>query len=159
MELTSAYTTASIGRPQEFSMPNDMTTAKEVSLFLVENVVPDEVDAVEDGFDSLAKNGFRVPKDIPQHAFHIPPEVWSYSQSVAVFVGGIFAGAAKDVLKDRLAKLLERWLKRNPPLKSEEQEELLRAVDEEAKDLAIPDEHRKRLEDDFKRVLEAADPA
>jgi hypothetical protein len=134
-------------------MPSDMSTAKRVSLFLVAEIDPNDVDAVEDGFDNLAASGFLIPKNIPQHAFQIPPEVWAYSQTIAVFVGGIFAGAIKDVLKDRLAKLLEQLLEPDKPLKGDEQEELIRAVDTEGKILGIPDQHRKRLKDDFKRVL------
>ena len=134
-------------------MPHDMNTAKRVSLLLIGELDSNDVDAVEDGFDSLAASGFRVPKNIPQHAFQIPPEVWSYSQTIAVFVGGIFAGAIKDVLKDRVAKLLERLLERDRPLNRDEGEELIRAVESEGKALGIPDRHRKRLEDDFKVVL------
>jgi hypothetical protein len=131
----------------------NMETGKRVSLELVAIFCPNDVDAVEDGFDSLAASGFQVPKNIPQHAFHIPPEVWSYSQTVAIFVGGIFAGAVKDVLKGRLAKLLERLLEKDQPLTKTESEELLGAIDVEAEKLKIPDEHRKRLESDFKKVL------
>jgi hypothetical protein len=134
-------------------MPSDMNTAKQVSLFLVGEIDPNNVDAVEDGFDNLAASGFRVPTNIPQHAFQIPPEVWSYSQTIAVFVGGIFAGAIKDVLKDRLAKLMERLLERERPLNRDEGAELIRALDSEGKLLGIPDQHRKRLKEDFKRVL------
>src|ERR1700687_1065024 len=114
-------------------MPTDIATAKQISLLLVTELDSNEVDSVEDGFDNLAASGFRIPNDIPQHAFHIPPEVWSYSQSIAVFVGGVFAGAIKDVLKERLAKLLERLLEHDHALKTEEQEELVRAVDTEGK--------------------------
>jgi hypothetical protein len=134
-------------------MPSDLSTAKKVSLYLVAEIVPTDVDAVEDGFDNLAGSGFQVPKSVPQHAFQIPPEVWAYSQTVAVFVGGIFAGAVKDVLKDSLAKLMERLLERDKPLSADEGEELIRAVDTEGKVLGIPEQHRKRLKNDFKHVL------
>jgi hypothetical protein len=134
-------------------MASDLSTAKRVSLFLVAEIDPSDLDAVEDGFDNLAASGFQVPKAIPQHAFQIPPEVWAYSQTIAVFVGGIFAGAVKDVLKDHLAKLMEHLLERDKPLNADEGEELIRAVDTEGKMLGIPDQHRKRLKDDFKRVL------
>jgi hypothetical protein len=135
------------------SVPTNIETAKRVSLELIARFDPEDVDAIEDGFDSLAANGFQVPQNIPQHAFHIPPEIWSYSQTVAIFVGGIFAGAVKDVLKGRLAKLLERLLEKHQPLTKTERDEILGAIDVEAKKLKIPDEHRKRLESDFKKVL------
>ena len=134
-------------------MSGDMKTAKQVAVLLISEIDPDDVDAVEDGFDSLAANDFKVPDSIPQHAFHIPPEVWSYSQSVAVFIGGIFAGAIKDVLKARLAKLLTRLLEKRHPLTEQEGEELVKAVDTEGTKLSLPKEHRDRLKGDLGKVL------
>jgi hypothetical protein len=135
-------------------MPDEMKMAKQVSISLVTRIDPENVDAVEDGFESLSANGFKVPGTVPLHAFHIPPEVWSYAQSVAVFVGGIFAGAVKDILKARLAKLLERLLNKGESLTKQEGEELLTAVDSEGAKLGVPEEHRKRLKSDFRKVLE-----
>jgi hypothetical protein len=136
-------------------MPDEMKLARQVTISLVTRIDPEDVDAVEDGFESLAANGFKVPATVPLHAFHIPPEVWSYAQSAAVFVGGIFAGALKDMLKARLAKLLERLLDKGESLTKQECQELLAAVESEGAKLSVPEEHRKRLKKDFEKVLES----
>lgn len=134
-------------------MSQSNSTAKQVSLAIIQRVSPDEADMIEEGFDSLEQDGFKVPKRVPEHAFQIPPEVWSYAQTVAVFVGGIFAGAVKDVLKDRLAKILSRLLRTDDRPSDTEIAEVIKAVDTEGKRLHIPEKHRERLKRDLRGVF------
>jgi|HubBroStandDraft_6_1064221.scaffolds.fasta_scaffold36000_1 hypothetical protein len=131
----------------------DTGVAKAIAIQLTRDFCPESLDSVEEGFDSLAAAGFKVPRSVPQHAFHIPPETWSYAQSLAVFVGGICAGAVKDVLKAQLAKTLEKFLGHPTVVNEKEAESLIHAIDKQCKALRIPQEHREKLEDDFRRLL------
>jgi hypothetical protein len=134
-------------------MSQHYPTAKQVSLAIIQKVSPDDTDMIEEGFDSLEKGGFEVPDKVPEHAFQIPPEVWSYAQTVAVFVGGIFAGAIKDVLKERLAKILSHLLRTDDRPSDAEIADVIRAVDTEGKRLHIPEKHRERLKRDLRVIL------
>ncbi len=134
-------------------MSQSDSTAKKVSLAIIQTVSPDEADMIEEGFDRLEKGGFYVPDKVPEHAFQIPPEVWSYAQTVAVFVGGIFAGAIKDVLKERLAKILSRLLRTDDRPSDAEIADVIKAVDTDGKRLHIPEKHRERLKRDLRVVL------
>ena len=130
----------------------DLTEAKEVAIELTKQLAPESTEAVEEGFDGLAEAEFRVPSSVPQHAFHIPPETWTYAQSLAVFVGGIFADAAKDVLKKKLAQILSKLLKRREKVEKEEREVIIKAAETEGKRLRIPKEHRQRLASDLQKL-------
>lgn len=134
-------------------MSQSNSRAKQVSLAIIHRVSPDEMDMIEEGFDVLEKDGFKVPNEVPEHAFQIPPEVWSYAQTVAVFVGGIFAGAVKDVLKERLAKVLSRLLRTDDRPSDSEIADVIKAVDTEGKRLHIPEKHRERLKRDLRVVF------
>jgi|ERR1700719_2173790 len=127
--------------------------AKDITVRLVQQLSPSEVEAIEDGFDGLVAVDFKPPATVPEHAFHIPPEVWSYAQTIGTFVGGIIAGAAKDVIKDRLAKLILRLDKPSDSLTDAEIDELVAAVEPEGKSLGIPRSHRKRLQEDLHLFL------
>ena len=130
----------------------DPSEAKQVTIELTRELAPESTEAVEEGFDDLAKAGFRVPSSVRQHAFHIPPETWTYAQSLAVFVGGIFADAAKDVLKKKLAQTLSKLLKKGQRVEKEEREAVVKAAEVEGKRRRIPEAHRKRLASDLHKL-------
>src|SRR6267378_7346832 len=97
-------------------------TGKAVAEALVSRLQPGSEDIVEDGYDTLAANKFQVPPAVSEHAFEIPPEVWSYTLSICTFVGGMFLDAAKDVVKKRLSKYLEDFLGKKQPLDRDQQD-------------------------------------
>jgi hypothetical protein len=134
-------------------MEPEQQNGKTVAEALVSRLQPGTEDVVEDGYDTLAANKFQVPEGVSEHAFQIPPEVWSYTLSICTFVGGIFADAAKDVVKKRLSKYLEDFLNKKKPLDRDQQEELLKFVETQGSKLRIPSSHRKKLEGDLRRLF------
>lgn len=132
----------------------DQENGKAVARTLVLRLQPGAEDVVEDGYDALAANKFQVPAGVSEHAFQIPPEVWSYTLSICTFVGGLFVDAAKDVVKKRLSKYLEDFLGKKKPLDREQQDELLKFVETEGAKLRIPAAHRKQLKSDLRRLFQ-----
>jgi hypothetical protein len=137
-------------------MDDQQQNGKAIAEALVSRLQPGTEDVVQDGYDTLAANKFQVPAGVSEHAFQIPPEVWSYTLSICTFVGGLFLDAAKDAAKKRLSKYLEELLGKKKPPNREQQDELLKFVETKGSKLRIPAAHRKKLQSDLRRLFEEA---
>src|ERR1700681_1794150 len=92
--------------------------AKAVALTFCAALRPGEDDIVDDGFELLASRGYSVSLEVPEHAFQISAEAWTYTLSLCTLVGGVFAASVRDVATKRLSDLLTRATMPANPLDS-----------------------------------------
>lgn len=128
--------------------------AKEIAVQLTQRLAPDDTDALEDGFDLLAANHFQLPETDPRHRFDVPQEVISYGLVIAVFIGQVFQEAAKDMVKEKLAQLLGKWLTQKQQIDSTEKAQLVAGIAKEIEKSKLPVNEKVRLQNDISRLLE-----
>ena len=84
---------------------------REFSVAICREIDEDEAYIVSTQFDTLFRTRGRAAALTDEGQFEIPSEAVTYASLVVTFIGGIFADAVKDVLKEQLVGGLRRWLK------------------------------------------------
>jgi hypothetical protein len=84
--------------------------AKLVAIAICRCVDEDEAHIATTQFDRLMSMSGRAAALGDEGQFEVPTEALTYASLVVTFIGGLFADAAKDLVKQQLVDLLKRWI-------------------------------------------------
>ena len=126
--------------------------AKAVAIAICRAIDEDEAHIASTQFDKLIGMGGRAVALGDEGQFDIPSEALTYASLVVTFVGGIFADAAKDLLKEQLKNLLKRWIS-GPSLDPVEKSRLRSELDTLVDKAKASSAQRQKLKEAFSAAL------
>ncbi len=138
-------------------MQTDEQLSKKISLYIVQQVCPDDLDQLEDSFELLQKNRFQLKGMSDIHGFDVAHEAIPYVISIGTLVGTIFMNATKGAIEKEISQYLRDWWfqKRKKPTETEN-EALISFVDQYAGKLNLSEEQKNKMKQDLINVLQSS---